>query len=63
MRVSTFDQNENRQLEGVQIDRVFLDKASGKHVCSHKNNAGVLRYAQDDDEKLEAMITPAGKWV
>src|ERR1700710_1942388 len=32
VRVSTFDQNENRQLEGVQIDRVFLDKASGKDV-------------------------------
>jgi DNA invertase Pin-like site-specific DNA recombinase len=32
VRVSTFDQNENRQLDGVQIDRVFLDKASGKDV-------------------------------
>ena len=32
VRVSTFDQNESRQLEGVQIDRVFLDKASGKDV-------------------------------
>ncbi len=27
VRVRTFDQNENRQLEGVQIDRLFLDKA------------------------------------
>ena len=32
VRVSAFDKNENRQLEGVQIDRVFLDKASGKDV-------------------------------
>ncbi len=32
VRVSTFDQNENRQLEGVRTDRVFLDKASGKDV-------------------------------
>jgi hypothetical protein len=32
VRVSTFDQNENRQLDGVQIDRVFIDKASGKDV-------------------------------
>ena len=32
VRVSTFDQNENRQLDGVQMDRVFLDKASGKDV-------------------------------
>ena len=32
VRVSTFDQNESRQLEGVEIDRVFMDKASGKDV-------------------------------
>ncbi len=32
VRVSTFDQNENRQLEGVRTDRVFLDKASGKDI-------------------------------
>ncbi len=29
-RVSSFDQNESRQLEGVELDRSFLDKASGK---------------------------------
>lgn len=34
VRVSTFDQNESRQLEGVQTDRVFLDKASSKDVNS-----------------------------
>jgi DNA invertase Pin-like site-specific DNA recombinase len=32
MRVSTLDQNENRQLEGVKLDRTFLDRASGKDV-------------------------------
>jgi DNA invertase Pin-like site-specific DNA recombinase len=32
VRVSTFDQNEGRQLDGVRTDRVFLDKASGKDV-------------------------------
>jgi DNA invertase Pin-like site-specific DNA recombinase len=30
MRVSTLDQNELRQLEGVELDRTFVDKASGK---------------------------------
>lgn len=30
IRVSTFDQNPERQLEGIQIDRTFSDKASGK---------------------------------
>lgn len=29
-RVSTVDQNTARQLEGIQVDRVFEDKASGK---------------------------------
>lgn len=30
IRVSTLDQNEQRQLDGVDLDRTFLDKASGK---------------------------------
>jgi DNA invertase Pin-like site-specific DNA recombinase len=29
-RVSSVDQNEARQLEGVTLDKVFMDKASGK---------------------------------
>ena len=30
VRVSSFDQNPERQLEGVQVARAFTDKASGK---------------------------------
>ena len=30
VRVSSFDQNPERQLENVQVDKVFIDKASGK---------------------------------
>ncbi len=30
VRVSSFDQNPERQLEQVQLDKVFTDKASGK---------------------------------
>lgn len=30
VRVSAFDQNPDRQLEGVPVDRTFTDKASGK---------------------------------
>lgn len=30
IRVSSLDQNEERQLEGVELDKTFLDKASGK---------------------------------
>ena len=32
VRVSSFDQNPERQLEQVQVDRLFTDKASGKDV-------------------------------
>jgi DNA invertase Pin-like site-specific DNA recombinase len=32
VRVSTTDQNTDRQLEGLPVDRVFTDKASGKDV-------------------------------
>ena len=30
VRVSSFDQNPERQIEQVQVDKVFTDKASGK---------------------------------
>jgi DNA invertase Pin-like site-specific DNA recombinase len=30
IRVSTFEQNTQRQLDGITLDRVFTDKASGK---------------------------------
>ncbi len=32
VRVSSFDQNSQRQLEGVPVDRLFTDKASGKDM-------------------------------
>ena len=31
-RVSTVDQNAIRQLDGVELDKVFTDKASGKDI-------------------------------
>jgi len=42
VRVSTFDQNPGRQLEGIPVDKTFIDKASGKDA--HR-------------EQLEEMIT------
>ena len=30
IRVSTVDQNTERQLDGIKLDKTFLDKASGK---------------------------------
>ncbi|MDT7531704.1 recombinase family protein [Sphingopyxis sp. SE2] len=32
VRVSAFEQNVDRQLEGVALDKIFTDKASGKDV-------------------------------
>jgi DNA invertase Pin-like site-specific DNA recombinase len=32
IRVSTFDQNPDRQLDSIQVSRTFIDKASGKDV-------------------------------
>jgi DNA invertase Pin-like site-specific DNA recombinase len=32
VRVSTVDQNPERQLQGIQVDRTFTDNASGKDV-------------------------------
>ena len=41
VRVSTLDQNAERQLDGIAVDRTFLDTKSGKDV---------------DREQLEAMM-------
>ena len=30
IRVSTVDQNTERQLDGIELDKTFIDKASGK---------------------------------
>lgn len=32
IRVSTYDQNPERQLEGMHLDKIFTDKASGKDL-------------------------------
>jgi len=31
-RVSSLDQNAERQLDGIHLDKVFTDEASGKHT-------------------------------
>ena len=47
-RVSTVDQNTDRQLDGVQVDKVFTDKASGKDA--HRPElARVIEYLRDGD--------------
>jgi DNA invertase Pin-like site-specific DNA recombinase len=48
VRVSTTDQNTDRQLEGVQLDRTFTDQASGKDTKRPELEA-MLKHARDGD--------------
>lgn len=48
IRVSTLDQNPDRQLENVPVDRTFTDKASGKDVARPQLDA-LLRFAREGD--------------
>jgi DNA invertase Pin-like site-specific DNA recombinase len=48
VRVSTYDQNAERQLEDVQLDRVFTDKASGKDA-KREQLEELLDYVRDGD--------------
>ncbi|RNL59208.1 recombinase family protein [Arthrobacter oryzae] len=48
IRVSTLDQNTQRQLEGVPLERVFTDKASGKDVRRPQLDE-LLRFIRDGD--------------
>jgi DNA invertase Pin-like site-specific DNA recombinase len=48
VRVSTLDQNENRQLEGQVLDRVFTDKASGRDTARPELTE-LLWFARDGD--------------
>ena len=48
IRVSTTDQNTDRQLEGVPLDRVFEDKLSGKNT-ERPALQELLRFARDGD--------------
>ncbi|WP_263374005.1 recombinase family protein [Granulicella aggregans] len=48
IRVSSADQNAARQLEGVELDKAFTDKASGKDVKRPQLQAA-LEYLRDGD--------------
>jgi DNA invertase Pin-like site-specific DNA recombinase len=48
VRVSSFDQNPERQLEHVQVDRMFTDKASGKDTQRPELEA-LLAFVRDGD--------------
>lgn len=48
VRVSTLDQNTDRQLEGLALDKVFTDKASGKDTDRPQLQAA-LEYLREGD--------------
>lgn len=48
LRVSMADQNTDRQLDGVAVDKVFTDKASGKDT-NRPELARVIDYVREDD--------------
>ncbi|KAI3593896.1 hypothetical protein D9X30_1071 [Cupriavidus sp. U2] len=48
VRVSSVDQNTERQLDGVQVDKTFTDKASGKDTDRPQLQAA-LEFAREGD--------------
>ncbi len=48
VRVSSLDQNPDRQLEQIAVDRTFTDHASGKDVARPQLDA-LLRFAREGD--------------
>jgi len=48
IRVSSLDQNTVRQLDGIEVERVFTDKASGKDTARPKLDE-MLAFVRDGD--------------
>ena len=48
IEVSSFDQNPERQLEGIVLDKKFIDKASGRDV-NRPAFTELLNYVREDD--------------
>lgn len=48
IRVSHFEQNPERQLEGIRVHKKFIDKASGKNIARPELEA-LLDYAREGD--------------
>lgn len=49
IRVSSLDQNTDRQLDGIELDKVFTDKASGKDTNRPQFQAA-LEFLREGDE-------------
>jgi DNA invertase Pin-like site-specific DNA recombinase len=51
IRVSSFEQNLDRQLDNIQVDRLFKDKVSGKDT-NRPGQKALLDYVRDGDTVL-----------
>jgi len=48
-RISSVDQNSARQLDGVELDRIFEDKISGKNIIDRVGLAECIKYVRAGD--------------
>ena len=48
IRISSFEQNPNRQLEGIVLDKKFIDQASGRNTVRPQLD-NLLDYAREGD--------------
>jgi DNA invertase Pin-like site-specific DNA recombinase len=55
VRVSSLDQNTTRQLEGLKLDRVFTDKASGKDTKRPQLEACLAHLREGDQLLVHSM--------
>jgi DNA invertase Pin-like site-specific DNA recombinase len=55
VRVSSFDQNPDRQLEQAQVDKVFTDKASGKDTRRPELDALLIFVREGDTVVVHSM--------
>ncbi len=55
IRVSTLDQNVERQLEGIAVDKIFTDKASGKDTNRPQLEAALSHVRSGDSLVVHSM--------
>lgn len=55
VRVSSIDQNTTRQLDGVELDKIFTDKASGKDTLRPQLQAALVHLRDGDCLHVHSM--------
>lgn len=49
-RVSTIEQNDSRQLVGLELEKIFVDHASGKNTSERPQLQAMIEYIREGDE-------------